>query len=444
MSLSIGQQVTAEALQITLTVKQKLGEGGQGTVYLAEGPYGLHALKWYNATQATDEQRQAVHTLVQAGSPRGPAGRRFIWPLSLVIVPNTMLFGYLMPLIDTQRFATLDEVKARLKPRPDYPTLCVISAHIANSYRALHLAGYCYRDINAGNLMFDPRTGDVLICDNDNVGINRQSQCQVFGTMEFMAPEVVLGQADPSTDTDLHSLASLLFHLWFWHHPLHGKLEYSIRCWDLTAKRSIYGERPIFIFDPQDLSNRPPNDPDYAGVRRLWQQCPQSLRDLFTHAFTIGLRDSARRITEGEWQRLFWQLKDGAIPCLACQAQNLWEPGTPSLACWHCAKPITLPPKLVCHHPDGTHTTVLLTRDATLLERHLNPASPDDEAAMVCGQVVQNQADPRIFGLRNLTASPWSATFANGTMQEVLPQRAVSINLGLQLNIAGVQAEMVA
>jgi eukaryotic-like serine/threonine-protein kinase len=150
-----------------------LGKGGQGTVYLVEAPHGAQALKWYNTLQATAEQCEAIRTLAQAGPPWGPVGRRFIWPLDLVTAPDTTQFGHLMPLIDTQRFATLNEVQARLKPTPSYPTLCEISAQTANSYRALHLRGYCYRDIAAGNLMFDPHTGDVLICDNDNIGIKR-------------------------------------------------------------------------------------------------------------------------------------------------------------------------------------------------------------------------------------------------------------------------------
>ena len=444
MSLTLGQQVTAEVLGSMLTVQQRLGEGGQGTVYLVESPHGAQALKWYNTIQATVEQREAIRTLVQAGPPRGPAGRRFIWPLDLVTAPDTTQFGYLMPLIDTQRFATLNEVQARLRPAPSYPTLCEISAQSANSYRALHLRGYCYRDIAAGNLMFDPHTGEVLICDNDNVGINRQALCQVLGTMEYMAPEVVLGQADPSTETDLHSLAVLLFNLWIRHHPLHGELEYNIRSWDLVAKRHVYGERTVFIFDAQDRSNQLPNDPDYASACRLWQTCPQGLRDLFTRAFTLGLREPAQRVTEGEWQRLFWQLKDGAIACPACGAENLWEPGVSAFACWHCATPIPLPPKLVCHYANGGTYTVLLTHNAMLVERHLSPATPDEQATTVLGELVQNPANPQVFGLRNLTAAPWSATFADGTMQEVPPQRAVPINLGLRLNMAGTLAEMVA
>ncbi len=87
--------------------------------------------------------------------------------------------------------------------------------------------------------------------------------------------------------------------------------------------------------------------------------------------------------------------------------------------------PIPLPPKLLCHHPSGSTHIVLLTRNATLLERHLYPAAPDEQTATVLGQVVQNPADPHVFGLRSLTAAPWSATFADGTMQEGPPPRAV-------------------
>ena len=63
---------------------------------------------------------------------------------------------------------------------------------------------------------------------------------------------------------------------------------------------------------------------------------------------------------------------------------------------------------------------------------------------VITGKVVQNPADPHILGIRNLTPAPWSATFPDGTMKEVPPQIAVPINLGLQLNIAGTRAEIVA
>jgi DNA-binding helix-hairpin-helix protein with protein kinase domain len=427
-----------------LILKRKLGEGGQGSVFLVDGPQGAQALKWYNPEQATEEQKSALRELVKNGPPRGAAGRRFIWPLDLVTAPGSRQFGYVMPLIDTSRFAELGEVWARRKRVSGLDALCEISYQTVHSYRALHLSGHCYRDISRGNLMFDPVKGDVLICDNDNVGVNRQSKCQVWGTLEYMAPELIRdGMAHPSTETDLHSLAVLLFLLWVWHHPLHGEMEYQIRMWDLPAKQKVYGLAPVFIFDPHDRRNKLPNDPDYITAGKRWATCPPSLRTLFTKAFTVGLKEPERRVTEGEWQNLFLQLKDGLLSCPGCHAVNLWEPGQLSVACWHCEKAVTLPPKLAITHPGGKHF-VLLTRDARVLRRHIDPLASEDRASEVVGQVVQNPANPRVWGLRNLTASPWVAAAPDGKSVEVAPQKALPLSAGVRVNIAGKIAEMLA
>ena len=446
MSLMIGQKVAAETGKTQYVVKKKLGEGGQGAVYLVEGPHGTHALKWYVARQATDAQRAAIRYLVANGPPRGPASQRFIWPQDLVTAAGTPQFGYLMPLIDTNRFAELGQVWARRKPAPGLDVLCEISFQTSNSYRALHLSGHCYRDISQGNLMFDPIAGDVLICDNDNVGINRQSSCQVWGTMQYMAPELVRGDAEhPSTETDLHSLSVLLFQLWVWHHPLHGMMEYDVRCWDDPARKKIYGYAPVFIFDPTDARNRLPNDPTYSVAARRWAICPPSLQALFLHAFTIGLKEPARRVTEGEWQSLFLQLKDGVIRCPGCRAVNLWEPGMSALTCWNekCRQTVAIPPRLVFSLPGGTHH-LLLTRDARLLRRHIDPAGPEDQASSVLGEMKQNPHNPAVWGLCNLTSTPWTATATDGKIVEVPPQKSVPLAAGLKLNIGGTTAEIVA
>jgi eukaryotic-like serine/threonine-protein kinase len=439
MPLQKEQQIKAETLQSLLTIEEKLGEGGQGEVYRVTDGKNVYALKWYNLEQSTEEQKAAIRYLVNQGAPH-EGGQRFIWPLDLIILNHTQQFGYLMPLIDTQRFADLGEVQAHLKPAPSLSTLCEISYQIANSYRALHLSGYCYRDIAAGNIMFDTQTGEVLICDNDNVGINRQSPSQVWGTMEYMAPEVVRGEAVPSTDTDLYSLAVLLFNLWVWHHPLHGEMEYQIKCWDVPAKHRIYGETPIFIFDPTDKRNQLPLDSEYHIARQRWDYCPPGLQSLFIRAFTEGTHNPLKRITEGEWQTFFLQLKDGALSCPNCQAENLWELGQSLLHCWHCEKAIPIPPKLKLTHQNNQQT-ILLTLKTQLRQRHLQPTT--DTPNTLIGQVVQNPNNPDIWGLRNLTDMAWTATFPDGTFKTIEPQRAVPLKLGLKLTLGDGEAEII-
>ena len=437
MPLSTGQRVKAELSGAELHVIRKLGEGTQGEVYLVSGPQGYQAVKWYKPGQATPEQRAAVLYLVRTGSPFGAAGRRFVWPLDLVTLAGSDLFGYLMTRIDMQRFAELGEVWAHLKPVPNFSALCEISYQLANSYRALHLSGHCYRDISAGNLMFDPVNGDILICDNDNVGVNRQSRCQVWGTMEYMAPEIIRCEADPSTQTDLHSLAVLLFYLWVWHHPFHGGMEYRFHCWDIPAKKKVYGESPVFVFDPGNTANRLPPDPDYAIARERWEYCPPDLKETFIRAFTDGLQDPGRRVTEGEWQNLFSAIKDRIVTCPRCRAENFTGPDGRMPACWHCRSPIAPPPTLRIQRPAGD-VTLALSAGTTIRRRHVSLPPANDDGSAIVGTVVPHPSIPGAAGIRNESGIPWHAVFPGGDETGVPPGRAVPLNPGTTITIDGV------
>ena len=81
----------------------------------------------------------------------------------------------------------------------------------------------------------------MLICDNDNVSANGIDNSSVYGTPRFMAPEIVMGRASPSRNTDLYSLAVLLFYMFMMGHPLEGKLEAEIKCMDIHAMNKLYG-----------------------------------------------------------------------------------------------------------------------------------------------------------------------------------------------------------
>ena len=416
------------------TIVRRLAGGGQGEVYLARDGDREVALKVYHAHMGGAEQEAMVRAQVAKRMNGTPEERRFVWPQDLVRIAAWNRWGYVMPLVDRGRFLDLGELQARrgqvtMSPR----RLAEAGYQLSSSMRALHLAGHCYRDISRNNILFDPATGQIRIIDNDNVGVAGDSKSGVVGTPEYMAPEIITGRAAPSTETDLHALAVLLFEMWTWHHPLHGDQESRIHVWDLLAKQRIYGEQPVFIFDPVNDANRP-NDPDYRGVRRAWEIMPETLRRLFTVAFTEGLREPARRVTEGQWQQAFLQLFDGALRC-PCGAELLWDPSVAGpLKCWNCRKAVAVPPRLRIDTGAAPFHLPLMP-DAQLLGHHLRPSHGRGEPPELVGQVVPHPTVPGVWGLRNLSGMAWTFVGMDGATQLVPPLRSAPLTLGARVMI---------
>ena len=119
------------------------------------------------------------------------------------------------------------------------------------------------------------------------------------------------------TNTDIHSLAVLLFYMFVRHHPLDGKRELEINVFNEVAQRKFYGREPLFIFNPNNSSNRPmPGFHDQAI--RNWRLYPGFIKRLFTRAFTDGLHEPRKRVREGEWMSAFSKLRDALFYCCHC------------------------------------------------------------------------------------------------------------------------------
>ena len=165
-----------------------LGAGGQGEVYDVECNGKHYALKWYYKHMATKEQKAILENLIAKGAPDAT----FLWPQDLIFSKMGESFGYIMPLRPKNYKSIVDMMKRRAEA--SFYTLCRAAYNLTKGYLKLHNKGYSYRDISFGNLFFDPDTGDVLICDNDNVSANGKDDSSVYGTPRFMAPEIVIGK----------------------------------------------------------------------------------------------------------------------------------------------------------------------------------------------------------------------------------------------------------
>jgi hypothetical protein len=219
-------------------------------------------------------------------------------------------------------------------------------------------------------------------------------------------------------------------------------MEFRLRVWDLPAKRRVYGEQPVFVFHPTDSRNRLPEDPEYATAKKRWYYCPASLREMFCRAFTTGLSDPKRRVTEGEWQREFLQLRDSLVPCASCHAENFDEFGVTALRCWHCGTPISPHPKLAVRHAAGVHY-LTLSEGTKILRRHLSTPWQEEESEVVLGEMTRHPQLPGVWGIRNLSPQSWKAIPARGDPVEISPQKAVPLNPGFRILIEGSEVEIV-
>jgi DNA-binding helix-hairpin-helix protein with protein kinase domain len=434
--LNAGQKVRTEATGLSCEVLKFLGGGGQGEVYAAVVEGKRVALKWYYTASATTEQRKGLETLCAMGAPSS----KFLWPVELASAQGVSDYGYIMSLREARYKSIVDMMKRRIEP--SFRALCTVGLELSHSFLQLHARGLCYRDISFGNAFFDPDTGEVLICDNDNVAVDSHVKGGVYGTPRFMAPEIVRGETAPSSQTDLFSLSVLLFYMFMMHHPLEGKKELAIKCLDLPAMKKLYGTEPLFIFDPLDESNAP--DPAHQmNALAFWAIYPKFLRELFTKAFTEGLRDPSHgRVRESNWRASMVRLRDSIIYCGHCKAENFYDAEAHTSAkdagssCWSCRRGLHLPPRLRI-----ARSEVMLNHNA-----HLFPHHVDDERKYDFTQplatVTRHPTEPNIWGLKNLSRQNWSATTTRGEVKDVGPGRSVTLAVGTRINFGRAEGEI--
>lgn len=325
----VGHAFQAEDGQL-YTVISFLGQGGQGDAYRVRGADGEFAVKFYHQDFAkrpfAENFRKNLIRNVESGAPQlsnGDTATQFVWPLK-IIRPEQGSFGYLMRLFPEDyeslgRVIMQSRFDAGLGKRmplrwKSYFACVTAGLNIVRAFEILHASGLSYQDLNDGGFSINMDTGNVLICDCDNVapdGVN----LGVLGVMNYMAPEVVCRKALPSRYTDEYSLAILLFRLFLHGHPMEGirsrELHNSESMSRYEADQIIYGYMPHYCLAPGG-GNRP--DPvRNHDVCQFMLSFPRVLMDAFEQVFTKGVTDPSKRLTATEWRKVLLAVRDSLV-----------------------------------------------------------------------------------------------------------------------------------
>lgn len=446
VELKIGEQVEME-YGGAATVKKILGSGGQGIVYLVDFNGMDYALKWYDIDKIKNARafRKNIENNIKDGAP----SEKFLWPKYLTKENSEGTFGYIMDLrpqgydsfvdiLNTYRL-DIDELTGRAtKSSVQFSSLhSMVTAviNIVNAFRQLHRAGKSYQDLNDGGFFINVNTGDILVCDCDNIAPDG-SNFGIGGKPGYMAPEVVRGIAKPNVQTDKYSLAVVLFKLLFRGDPMEGEKVVKDVCLTETSELKHYGQQAVFVYDPDDTSNRPVRG-IHDNVIKFWRIYPAYVREAFIRSFTTGIREPNKRIIENEWQKLFIRLRSEIIVC-NCGRTNFTsmfeKVDDASYRCPKCSA------EFVSLAFSNRDYRIPLYVGSRFYECEIDPKS--DNFQKVAGELVENKLKPGMLGIKNSSEKVWRVKMPDGVFYDIAPGKGFPLWKGLEIDFDGVNAHI--
>ncbi|MBQ3160707.1 MAG: hypothetical protein IJC04_01115 [Oscillospiraceae bacterium] len=334
----MGEATLADGRKIPYVITDNPPRGGMKYTYFA--PDKSYVVQFFNEPNKIDRNMTArLEAIIGRYNPTIPESKggaignderlasyfagRFCWPTDLVVLPE---FGIVSPAYPKSFFfeegaSQFLDLKGKDKKSNwftssnrrflnknelgDFRSMIQMSLLLARSIRRLHQAGLAHSDLSNNNVLIDPKTGNCVVIDIDTLVVPGLFPPEVAGTRGYIAPEVLstmeLDRNDPrrkipSSVTDLHALAVLIYEYLFFRHPLMGPKIYSSE----SAERDDYlglGPMATFIENPDDTSNRP------SAMKTTIKDLGPVMENLFLRAFVDGLHNPALRPSAMEWER---------------------------------------------------------------------------------------------------------------------------------------------
>lgn len=392
-------------------IKKELGRGGQGIVYLVNLDGAQKALKWYLTDPGDKFYKNLEHNI-----SAGPPSDAFLWPEYITKRENGS-FGYVMRLRPTNFYEFGNFLLAKVAFK-SVNVMLAAAMKICDGFMMLHRHGYSYQDLNDGNFFIDPLTGDVLICDNDNV-MPQGEKSGIMGKARYMAPEIVAGGV-PDKYSDQFSLSVILFMLFYVNHPFEGARVVACPCMTENFEKKFYGSEAIFIYDLANDTNRPVRG-IHQNVIRRWMAFPQLLRDIFMEQFSEPkLRNPKTRLIEMRWKDVINKVRDEMVICPHCGGETFVEVGTTTSRCMNCGHSIDTSLRLLM----GSREVPLTPKTEIYLD---TDNIPD-------GKVTVDTAGTML--IQNISPDTWIVETPSGKVKRVDPQGYMPAKPGLKIRLS--------
>ncbi len=355
----IAEATLANGRRIPYVITDNPPRGGMKYTYFA--PDRSYVVQFYNEPEKVDRNMtERLAAIIGRYNPTIPESKggavgtdeklaeyyagRFCWPTDLVVAPEIGLVSPAYPksfFFEAGASKFLD-LKGKDKKSNwftsgnrkfldrselgDFRSMIQMSLLLSRSIRRLHQAGLAHSDLSNNNVLIDPKSGNCVVIDIDSLVVPGLFPPEVAGTRGYIAPEVLstmeLDRSDPrrmipSSVTDLHALAVLIYEYLFCRHPLMGPKIFSSE----SAEKDDYlglGPMALFIEDPKDASNRP------ASLKTTINDLGPILRDLFLRAFSDGLHTPELRPSAMEWERGLVKTWDILHRCSNPDCEKKW------------------------------------------------------------------------------------------------------------------------
>lgn len=349
-----------------------IGQGGMKTVYISPDKNYV-VCKYTDPTKVTRQDRKRVEKIVSTYRQtifQNAGGAYFknlmCWPTYVFDNPRDG-FGVVCPVYPSNFFFKTGKNQFARTPKPgkekngrwflslyqrnclhdselgDFASYLRMALLLARSVRRLHSAGIVHSDLSHNNVLLDPVKRTICIIDMDTIVVQDMHPPEIQGTPGYIAPEVMetlrLSVKDSkknlvSQQTEIHSLAVMIYELLMYRHPLKGPKVHDAAD-PARDEELMMGKRALFIEHPKDPSNRPNRRwaQRYYGSKKLRKNkkveyLPWALPDdtpytilgpylapLIEQAFVTGLHNPSERPSAREWEKALIRTADNILPC---------------------------------------------------------------------------------------------------------------------------------